>query len=348
MTTDRDQIWEFIHRFQELAAGATTIGLLSVADRTGLLRFLAGSSSVTPDEAASGAGLNPRYVEEILFGLAAAGVIEHEGDRFTLPTATAEVIASDDSPYSMVGWLDMIPAAMARVGDVADATQQGGGVPFELFGPDMIRGIDRANSPSQRILLARRWLAAVPGLIERLESGGRVADVGCGSGTAAIAIAERFPECEVVGIDVSSPSLERAKERGAGIANLEFMESTVEEMPTEPGFDLVTAFDVIHDLADPLAGLRRIRQSLPPDGLFLMMEPAAGATLEENIGARGALLYGISALHCMTQSLARRGAGLGAAWGPVKAEELAREAGFTSFESLDDISNEFSAFYLVR
>ncbi len=348
MTTERDQIWEFIHRFQELAAGATTIGLLSVADRTGLLRFLAGSGSVTPGEAASGAGLDPRYVEEILFGLAAAGVLEHAAGRFTLPPTTAEVIASDESPYSMAGWLDMIPAAMARVADVSEATKHGGGVPFELFGHDMVRGIDRANSPSQRILLTRRWLAAVPGLIERLEAGGRVADVGCGSGTAAIAMAERFPGCEVVGIDVSGPSLEVAKERGAGTANLEFLDSPVEEIPIEPGFDLVTAFDVIHDLADPLAGLRRIRQSLRPDGLFLMMEPTAGATLDENIGARGALLYGLSALHCMTQSLARGGAGLGAAWGPVKAEELARGAGFTSFESLDDISNEFSSFYLVR
>jgi SAM-dependent methyltransferase len=176
----------------------------------------------------------------------------------------------------------------------------------------------------------------------------READVGCGSGTAAILMAEGYPRCLVIGYDVSSDSIGMARSRAAGVANVEFVEHAVEEIPTEPPFGLITSFDVIHDLADPLAGLRRIREALTDDGVFLMMEPNAGSNLEENLSPWGAMLYGISALHCMTQSLASGGAGLGAAWGRQRAEALAGEAGFVSFQPLEDISNRFSAFYLLR
>jgi SAM-dependent methyltransferase len=188
----------------------------------------------------------------------------------------------------------------------------------------------------------------VPGLAARLEAGIRVADVGCGSGTAAVLIAEAYPRCHVVGYEVSSDSIEVARSRAGGLGNLEFMERAVEEIPTDPPFGLITSFDVIHDLAHPVTGLRRIREALAEDGLFLMMEPNAGSALEDNLSPRGAMLYGVSTLLCMTQSLASGGAGLGAAWGRQRAEDLATEAGFGSFQPLDDISNRFSAFYLLQ
>ncbi|HSK06513.1 MAG TPA: class I SAM-dependent methyltransferase [Acidimicrobiia bacterium] len=347
---DRSRIEAFLDRFVDLAAGATTIGLLAVADRTGLARYLGEGGGGTAEEVASGAGLETRYVTEILSGLAAAGVVDYdpESGRFELPAEHALFIADETSPYFMGGFLDMLPTLLGHVDGVADATVHGGGVRFEDFGDRMVRGIDRGNSPSQRTFLLTRWLPGVPGLVPRLEEGIRVADVGCGSGTVPVLIASAYPDCEVVGFDVSTHGIAEARNRAAGLANVAFLEQPVEQIPTDPPFDLITSFDVIHDLADPLAGMRRIRAALAEDGLFLMMEPNAGSDLKENLSPHGAMLYGISALHCMTQSLAAGGAGLGSAWGRERAEELGGEAGFRSFQPLDAISNRFSAFYLLQ
>ena len=346
---DRLKIEAFLDRFVDLASGATTIGLLAVADRSGLSAYLGTGSGGTSIEIAEGAGLDPRYVAEILSGLAAAGVVAYDSgtERFELPPEHALFISDEDSPYFMGGWFDMIPAVMGQLDGVAAATVHGGGVEFEQFGPALIRGIDRGNGPSQRVFLTTRWLPAVPGLAERLESGIRVADVGCGSGNAVIQMAQAFPQCQVFGFDISQESIDLASERSKAIPNARFQVAGVEEIPVEPGFDLMTSFDVIHDLANPLAGLRRIRESLAGNGRYLMMEPHASSDLEDNLHPRGALLYGISTLLCMTQSLADGGEGLGAAWGWQKAERYAADAGFSRFEVLEGISNRFSDFYLL-
>lgn len=347
---DRSRIEAFLDRFVDLASGATTIGLLAVADRSGLSRHLAEKGGGTAEEIASGAGLEPRYVTEILSGLAAAGVVEYdpESGRFELPPEHALFISDETSPYFMGGFFDMLPTILGQVDGVAEATLHGGGVAFDEFGDRMVRGIDRGNAPSQRTFLLSRWLPGVPGLVSRLEKGTRIADVGCGSGTAAILMAEGYPNSELVGYDLSPNAIATARSRSAGMANVEFVEKAVEEIPTDPPFGLITGFDVIHDLTDPLAALHRIRDALDDDGLFLMMEPNASFDLEDNLSPRGAMLYGISALHCMTQSLASGGAGLGAAWGRERAEALAVEAGFGSFQELEDISNRFSSFFLLQ
>ena len=346
---DRDRIEAFLDKFTGILAGATTVGLLSVADRSGLNKYLGEHGSGTSAEIAEGSRLDQRYVTEILSGLTAAGIVEYDpttGD-FTLPPEHALFFASEESPYFMGGWLDMVPSIMSQVEGVAKATVHGGGVGFEEFGTTIIRGIDRGNAPSQKIFLTTKWLPAIPGIVDRLETGIRVADVGSGSGTAAILMAQTYPNSEVVGFDVSGDSVSVARSRSEDVPNLEFHEYTAEDIPAEPGFDLITTFDVIHDLADPLAGLRRIKEALTPEGSYLMMEPDASSYLENNLSDRGALLYGVSTLHCMTQSLAHDGAGLGTAWGEEKARDYASEAGFGSFERLDEITNRFSAFYLL-
>lgn len=347
---DRSKIDDFLDRFVDITAGATTIGLLAVADRSGLLGHLGEGKSGSSEEIAADADLDPRYVNEILSGLAAAGVVDYDTSTgaFALAPEHALFLSDADSPYFMGGWFDMLPAVLSQIDGIAEATRSGGGVPFERFGPGLIRGLDRGNAPSQRAFLIRRWLPAVPGLVERLGSGIRVADVGCGSGAAAILIAEAYPHSEVTGFDIAEASLRLARERSSHLDNVDFRAAAVEEIPVEPGFDLVTSFDVIHDLADPRAGLRRIRQVLTEDGDYLMMEPKAESHLEGNLNPRGAMLYGISTLHCMTQSLAVGGEGLGAAWGRELAESYAAEAGFGAFTVLDDISNRFSTFYLLR
>lgn len=346
---DRERIEAFLGRFVELASGATTIALLAVADRSGLSTYLGENGGGTASEIASGAGLDERYVLEILSGLAAAGVVVYDPatGAFTLPPEHALFLADEASPYFMGGWLDMIPAGFRQINGIATATVHGGGVGFEEFGTEIIRGIDRGNAPSQRAFLIERWLPAVPGLVERLDSGISVADIGCGSGTVPRLIAEAYPKSSVFGYDASPDSIAVARSRTEHLDNVRFHAYKAREVPTEPGFDLITTFDVIHDLSDPKGALEHIRDALRPGGSYLMMEPNASSRLEDNLDDHGALLYGISTLHCMTQSLARNGAGLGAVWGGQQAEEMARAAGFSSFERLDDITNRFSAFYLL-
>ncbi|MGB7859145.1 MAG: class I SAM-dependent methyltransferase [Acidimicrobiia bacterium] len=346
---DRDKINAFLETFTGFVSGTTTVGLLAVADRSGLSAYLGEHERGTAEEIADGADLDERYVKEILSGLTAAGVTEYDPSSkvFRLPPEHALFLASEVSPYFMGGFLDMLPSVMAQIEGVTTATVHGGGVGFEEFGPSIIKGIDRGNTPSQRVFLTTRWLPAIPGMVERLEEGVRVADIGSGSGTAAILMAGAYPKSEIFGYDISDDSVALARSRSEGMGNVQFDVYSVDEIPVDPGFDLVTSFDVIHDLTNPLTGLRRIREALSPDGVYLMMEPNASSHLENNLTPRGAMLYGISTLLCMTQSLAAGGAGLGTAWGLEMARDYAMEAGFGSFQHLDGISNSFSAFYLL-
>lgn len=346
---DRAKIEAFLERFVGVASGGTTIGLLAIADRSGLTGHLGAEGGGTATEIASAADLNERYVLEILSGLAAAGVVEYhpEDETFHLPPEHALFLADPSSPYFMGGWLDMIPSVFKQIDGIATAAVHGGGVGFEEFGIEIVKGIDRGNAPSQNAFLTSKWLPAVPGLVSQLEEGIRVADVGCGSGTVARLIAKEYPNSEVIGYDASERSIAVARSRAEAIENLEYHTYSIREIPVEPGFDLITAFDVIHDLVDPLGSLEHIREALMPDGSFLMMEPNVSSNLEDNLNDLGTLFYGISVMHCMTQSLARDGEGLGAAWGRQQTEHYARDAGFTAFEPLEDISNRFSAFYLL-
>jgi SAM-dependent methyltransferase len=346
---DRAAVWEFMERFVEMASGAATLFTLAVADRAGLMGVLATSDPLTVEQAATSAGLDERYVKEILSQLAAAGVLDYDPatEAFVLPPERATVIADDTSPYAMTGWLDMLPTAGNFIDEVAEATRHGGGVPASHYPDRMVQAVDRANAPSTRILLTRRWLPTMPEVVEKLEGGARVADVGCGSGTAVLTMASAFPASEFVGYDLDPRAVEAATAKAAetGLANVSFEVLGAAEIPL--GFDLISTFDVVHDLADPLTALSRFREALNEDGTFLMMEPSVGARLEDNIEPRAALLYGVSLLFCMTQSLAAGGAGLGTAWGPEQAEALCREAGFTHFRRLP-VDNPFSAFFEVR
>jgi SAM-dependent methyltransferase len=346
---DRDRVWEFMERFVEMAAGAATLTTLAVADRSGLLAALAGAGPATIPAIAHSAGLDERYTEEMLAQLTAAGVLDHDpsAGTFHLPDERAAVIADDTSPYAMAGWLDMLPETATFIDDVVAAARTGGGVPADRFPDRVVRGVARANAPSMRILLTRRWLPAMPDVTTKLEQGIRVADVGCGSGAAVITMARAYPNSEFFGYDIDPRAVSAAIEESANLSNVRFEVRSADEIPTEPSFELVTAFDVIHDLADPKGVLSRIHDALADDGTLLMMEPAVSARLEENIAPRAAMLYGVSLMFCMTQSLAAGGPGLGTAWGPEKAERLCRDAGFSRFRRLP-IENPFSAFFEVR
>jgi SAM-dependent methyltransferase len=348
---DRDATRAFLERFMTMVTGAATLGVVGVGDKTGLFARMAGQGPMTLEEVAERSGLQDRYVREILSALAAAEILIYDAtnETFELPDEHAACLADERSPYFLCGWTQVIPSVLGAVPGVARAAREGGGVPYSAFGEEMIEGIARSNGPGTRILLTRKWLPAMPHVVEALEQGIQVADIGCGAGAAAITLARSYPKCTIVGYDLDLPSIERAREQAqiAGTPGVRFEQVAAESIPTEPPFDFMMSFDTIHDMVNPRAALRRIREALDSDGTYLMVEPAAGDTLQENLHPGGALLYAMSTLHCMTVSLAHGGEGLGSAWGPREVETLCRESGFTRFRRLD-IQNPFNAFYEVR
>lgn len=347
---NKEAMRAFMGQFMEMTTGAAVLGVVAVADRTGLFRDLQGQGPLTLEEITRRTGLQRRYLEEILATLSAAGIVNYdaETDRYELPDEHAACVADESSPYFLGGWSQMVPALYRAIPGVAAACREGGGVPFRDFGDDMVEGIARSNAPGTRVLLTRKWLPLMPDMVTRLESGIRVADVGCGTGTAALTLGRAYPKSEIHGYDVDAPSVERAQaaREEEGLKNVSFERVDGGSLPADPGFDLITTFDVIHDVVDPLAVLGQIREALREGGCYLMVEPVAGDTLAENLHPAGALTYAMSTLHCMTQSLAQGGVGLGAAWGPRRAEKYCREAGFGSFERLE-VPNPFNAFYRI-
>ena len=347
---DRDAVRAFMARFMDMASSAAVLGVVGVGDRTGLFTKLAGQGPLTLAQIVERTGLHERYLREMLSALAAAQILRYdpEAATFELPDEHAACLADEGSPYFVGGWTQMVPALMRAIPGVSRACREGGGVPYSEFGEDMVAGIDRSNSPGMRILLTRKWLPAMPHVVQRLHDGIRVADIGCGSGTSTITMAKAYPRSQVIGYDVDPTSIARARAAAHrdGAVNAQFEQVGAESLPVEPPFDFVTAFDVIHDTVNPRAVLRRVHQALRPGGTFLMVEPFAGDALEDNLHTGGALLYAMSTLHCMTVSLAHGGEGLGAAWGPKRVEELCREAGFRGFRRLE-IQNPFNVFFEV-
>jgi SAM-dependent methyltransferase len=187
-------------------------------------------------------------------------------------------------------------------------------------------------------LLIKGFLPAAKGLPERLAAGIRVADLGCGTGHAINLMAKEYPRSDFVGYDIATDAIERARAeaRTMGLSNARFEVRDVTQLPSESKFDLITAFDAIHDQKDPAAVLRGAAAALAPDGVYLVVEPRSSSKLEENVGSPFApLLYGMSVLHCMTVSLAEGGTGLGTVWGEQTARRFLTEAGFGSVETVE-------------
>ena len=326
-------------------AGAMSAGMVYVGTRTGLFRAMQGKGPMRLDEVARASGLQPRYVEEWLKGMAAAGYLAYDpaAESYTLSDEHAYFLASEGSDHFAGGMFEMVPVLMRVAPKVAQAFRAGGGVPFEEFGPDCVTALDLINRGMYEHRFTDYWLKPLPGVIAKLEAGGRMLDVGCGSGRVCIAFAKAFPKAEVVGIDPDAESIRRARDAAAGLA-IRFEATTTEHLERNGGFDLVTICDCIHDLAAPVKTLTEVRALLKPDGTLFIVEPKAADRLEDNLNPVATMFYGFSIFHCMTQSLARGGPGLGTCMGPGTAEKLLREAGFTGFRLLD-VKSQVNLFY---
>jgi 2-polyprenyl-3-methyl-5-hydroxy-6-metoxy-1,4-benzoquinol methylase len=311
-------------------AGAMAAGMAYVGVRTGLFKSMTNRGSLTADQVVEISKLQPRYVEEWLKGMTAAGYLQYDpaAQTYALPEELAYFLASDDTDHFVGGLFAMVPPLMRVAPDVARAFAEGGGVRFEEFGPDCVHALDLINHGQYQARLADYWLKSLPEAAAKLAAGGRALDVGCGSGAVSAALAKAFPKAEVIGIDPDAQSIARA-------TGAKFMMKTTAQMERGEGFDLITLCDVLHDLAEPQDTLEEIRALLKPDGTLFIVEPRAADRLEDNRNAVSATFYGFSLFHCMTQSLARGGPGLGTCLGPAATEALVRRAGYTRFHRLD-------------
>lgn len=332
------------HVFRDMA-GAMSAGMAFVGTRTGLFRAMQGKGAMSVDEVTKASGLQPRYVEEWLKGMASAGYLEFHNGKYSLADEYAYFLASDGTDHFVGGMWEMVPALMKVAPKVVDAFSKGGGVRFEEFGHDCVEALDLINRGQYEARFTDYWLSAIPQVVEGLRAGGRALDVGCGSGRVCIALKKAFPKAEVVGIDPDAESIRRA--RAAAPQGIRFEAKTTRELERGAGFDLITICDCIHDLAEPVATLKEIRALLKPGGTLFIIEPRAADRVEDNRNPVATMFYGFSIFHCMTQSLARGGPGLGTCLGPAGTERLAREAGFTQFKQLD-LKSQTNLFYAAK
>ncbi len=332
--------------------GTFSILLATLGDRFGLFKLLAGDGPQTSRQLALAAGVSERYALEWLSGMTAAGYLTHDPltVTFTLPAEHAPILADEGGPGFIGGLLHQIPPALSVYEALAEAFRTGVGVPMSTYPQGFWDGMQRDTDTTIRNSLTQEWIPAMPDVQRRLEQGIAVAEVGCGSGRALIRLAEAFPNSRFVGYD-SFPAqvdLAVAGVDAAGLADRVRIElrDVSEGLPDR--FDVITSFDVIHDSADPAALMAAIHHSLKPGGIHAMLEPAAGETLDDNLGPIGTILYSFSLFYCLGVSLAEGGPGLGTAGLPEsKVRSLATSAGFSAVRNTG-IAHPLYALYELR
>ena len=349
---DKDRLKAFSEKIFSDMAGAMVAGLGYVAVRTGLFNTMQGKGPMKVDDVVRASGLQPRYVEEWLKGMVAARYLDYDpaAEAYTLPEELGYLVASEGTDHYMGGLFRMATALLAIAPKVSEAFVKGGGVPFSEYGEDCVTALDEMNRGNYEHRFGSYWLKALPGVAERLTEGGRMLDVGCGVGRVSMSLARTFPKAYFVGVDTDPASVERAsREAGAlGLQNrVRFLAQSASALDASQKFDLITICDCVHDLAKPTATLAEIRSLLKPDGVVFVVEPKAADKLEDNRHPIAAMYYGISVFHCMTQSLAKGGPGLGTCMGPARTSALMREAGFSRIEVLD-IKSQVNSFYAAR
>ncbi len=361
--------------------GAVTAGMIHLGDKLGLYGALAAADRpITTAQLAERTGLDERWVREWAYNQAAAKLIavdtdgDTDGDtdtdtntaggtdtaggtagaeQFWLTPEAEAVLASPDHPAFGMGMFHRFPQTMAALDAMPESFETGIGHDYDSHGPEGAVGIERSFEPWNRHHLIPTVLPALDGIVERLDAGITVADIGCGAGGAVLLMAEKFPNSRFVGYDISKYALERAEQRRReeGAENVSFVDPRDELLPDDHSVDFVTTFDCIHDMTHPQEMIGSIADALAPDGTWLLVDIKGRETFAENVekNPMASLMYGISVLSCMSSALSEPGgAGLGTLGLPEsKAREMASAAGLTRFRKLP-VEHAVNSFYEIR
>jgi SAM-dependent methyltransferase len=330
---DETKLHQFVGQMLSDLGGALSVPLVRMGDRLGLYRALHKHGPMTSSELATKTNIAERYAREWLSHQAASGYIAYdpESTRFTLPPEQAMVFAEPDSPVYMLGGFDVAMVLMENQALVEPAFRTGKGVGWGHQSQCLFCATGRFFRPGYQNNLVASWLPALDGVVAKLERGATVADVGCGHGFSTVMMAKAFRNSKFVGYDFHPSSVEQARKHADqhGVTgNTRFEVSLASEFPGKD-LDLVTFFDCLHDMGDPVGAARHVRQTLKPDGRWMIVEPAAGDRLEDNLNPIGRLAYAGSTMVCVPTSLDQPvGMALGAQAGFGKLSAVIREGGF--------------------
>jgi len=334
MAADGDKLQEFMGKMAGDMGAAMSASLVVLGDRLGLYKTLADAGPSTSAGLAAKAGVNERNLREWLAAQAASGYVDYDAvsSKFSLNAEQTMVFADEESPAFMAGGFDVISAMFQDEAKVAETFKTGRGMGWHEHCPCLFRGTERFFRPGYNANLVSAWIPALDGVEAKLRQGVTVADVGCGHGASTVLMAKAFPNSHFVGFDYHGPSVERARLLAAkeGVADrARFETASAKDFPGA-GYGLVTIFDALHDMGDPVGAARHIKASLAPDGTFMLVEPNACDNLKDNLNPLGRMFYSASTMICTPASMSQEVAlALGAQAGEARLTQVAHEAGFT-------------------
>jgi SAM-dependent methyltransferase len=329
--------------------------LSAVADQLGLFQKLAEVGPATVSEFASGAGLNERYTREWLSAMACHGYVSYDRatEAFSLPPEHAFILADTESPFYLGSVFGMAEPYWRHVDQLVHAFEAGGGIPQAEYGERFWSGFERFTATGFRHFLCQEWIPALPSVDAALRTGGSAADVGCGNGQALLSLSRGYPNARLIGLDNYAPAIAAATANAsaAGVADRVRFEvcDVVSGLPGR--YDLITLFDVVHDMPHPKLALASIASALEPGGTCLVVDFNLYGDLPSNLDhplGIGAFGYSASLNYCMTQALAVGGDGTGTCMGEERFRVIATEAGFNSIRKLDFPNSPFNAFYALQ
>ncbi len=335
---DTDVLMQFVFRAVGEVGATLNAALVVMGDKLGYYRDLAEHGPSTPAQLASRTGTLEPYAREWLNAQAAGDYVTYDATsgRYTLPPEQVVALTVEDSPAFLPGFFQIALGTLQGTDHIIDAARNGAGFGWHEHVSDVHEGCERFFRPSYHAHLVAEWLPALDGVVDKLRSGASVADVGCGHGASTILMAQAFPDSTFVGFDYHEGSIATARERAAaaGLGDRIRFEVASAQSFGGSGYDLVTMFDCLHDMGDPVGAAGHVREALADDGTWMVVEPMAGDRIEDNLNPVGRAFYGFSTLLCTPSSLSQDvGLALGTQAGPARIRDVVTAGGFTRFRS---------------
>ncbi|HKV88796.1 MAG TPA: methyltransferase [Candidatus Dormibacteraeota bacterium] len=348
---DTDKLMAFLGQVIGELGATVNAGLIVVGDRLGLYRAMAGAGPITSTELADKTGTAERYVREWLNAQAAGGYVTYDPStqRYELPAEHAMALADENSPAFVCGAFELATATLKAEPHIEDIFKSGAGFGWHEHDPGVPTGCERFFRPGYNANLVSAWIPALEGVEEKLRVGAKVADVGCGLGASSRLMAGAYPRSRITGFDYHQESIDQARQKSkeAGLADRLHYEVAPAASFPGTGYDLVTMFDCLHDMGDPVGAARHVLKALAADGTWLIVEPIAGDAVEQNLNPVGRAYYAFSTFLCTPSSLSQEvGLALGAQAGQKRIHDVVTAAGFTRFRRVAE--TPFNLVYEAR